>query len=114
MGLDILFVSASSAVGADFHVRADDFAGEGFRVSESARAGAGQADVDGLYAERFHQVQDFDFFSDARIVDRRILQAVAERFVVEHHAAANRDFGAGVGVPIVDEFVFHAAREILQ
>ena len=106
-GLDVVLMGARRAVRADFHARVDNFARESFGVRISARAGAGQADIYGVNAERFHQVQDFDFFTDAGVVDGRILQAVAESFIVEHHAAAGGNFGAGVSVPVVDEFVFH-------
>ena len=106
-GLDVVLVRARGAVGADLHARGYDFAGEGFSVGVGARAGAGQADIHGVDAERFHQVKDFDFFGDGGIVDRRVLQTVTEGFVVEHDATIDGDFGAGVCVPVVDEFVFH-------
>ena len=83
---------ARGAIRADFHARVHDFARQGFGVGIGARTGAGQADVHGVDAERFHQVQDFDFFADGGIVDRRILQAVAEGFVIEHDAAAGEEF----------------------
>ena len=106
-GFDVVFVGARRAVGTDLHARIYDFSREGFGVGIGARAGAGEADVYSVNAERFHQVQDFDFFGDGGIVDRGVLQAVAECLVVEHDAAAYRDFGAGVRVPVVNEFVFH-------
>ena len=107
MGLMSFLCVRAAQLGRIFMREVDDFAGERFGVGIGARTGAGQADIDGVNAERFHQVEDFDFFADAGIVDGGILEAVAKGFVVEHHAAAGGDFGVGEGVPVVDEFVFH-------
>ena len=49
---------------------------------DGARAGSRKADVERIDAERFHQVEDFDFFFDAGIVDARILQTVAKSLVI--------------------------------
>ena len=103
-GADVGFDGARGAVGADFHPIGGDFAGEGFGVLDGARAGAGKADVERLDAERFHQVEDFDFFVDGGIVDGGILQAVAEGFVVEEDARAGRDRERRYRVPVVDVF----------
>ena len=98
---------ARGAVRANLHARLNNFAREGFGVRIGARPCAGEADIHGVDSERFHQVKDFDFLGDARIVNRRILQAVAKGLVIQHHAAAGGDFGAGECVPVVDEFAFH-------
>ena len=74
----------------------DDFARERFGVSIGARSGAGQADIYGVNAERFHQMQDFDFFADAGIADGGILQAVAESFVIEQRRGGR----AGISAPV--------------
>ena len=58
----------AAQLGRIFMRDVNDFAREGFGVRIGAGAGAGQADVHGLDAQRFHQVQDFDFF--ARCWDR--------------------------------------------
>ena len=50
--------------------------------------GAGQADVGGLDAESVDQVQDAQLLVDRRAADRRRLQAVAQRLVVQHARAA--------------------------
>ena len=55
-------------------------------------------------------MQDFDFFGDAGIADGGILQAVAQGFVIQGDVAGGGDLGAGVSVPVVDEFVFHFVR----
>ncbi len=98
---------ARGAIRANLHARLNDFARESFGVRIGARAGAGEADVHRVDSERFHQVKDFNFLGDARIVDRRILKAVAKRLVIQHHATAGGNFGAGECVPVVDEFAFH-------
>ena len=59
-------------------------------VSSDVRTGAGQADVGGVDAERVHPVQDVDLLVDRGRADRRRLQAVAQRLVVEHHRRARR------------------------
>ncbi len=53
---------------------------------DDVRSGARQADVGGVDAERLHQVQDADLLVDRRALDRRRLQAVAQRLVVDLHA----------------------------
>ncbi len=103
-GSNVFFMRARGAVRPNLHARADNFASQGFGVGVSARAGAGQADIHRVDAERFHQVQDFDFLLDAGILDGGILQAIAQSFVVQRDAPAGRNFGAHRGVPIVDEF----------
>src|SRR5260370_5529836 len=80
------FDGAGRGVGANLHAIGGDLAGESFGVLDGAGASAGKANVQRIDAERFHQMQDFDFFFDAGIVDRGILQAVAEGFVVEQDA----------------------------
>ena len=110
MGLMSFLWRARRAVRANFHFGLNDFARESFGVRISARARARKADIHGVDSERLHQVKDFDFLGDARIVDRRILKAVAKGFVIQHYAAAGGDFGAGECVPVVDEFAFHFFR----
>src|SRR6267378_1618258 len=94
-GPNVGFDGASGGVGANLHAIGGDFAGEGFGVFYGAGAGAGETDVERVDAERFHQVEDFDFFFDAGIVDGGILQAVAQSFVVQQHARAWRDKRGG-------------------
>ncbi len=105
--LDVFFVGSGCAVRADFHARVYDFACQRFGVGVGAGAGAGQADIYCADAQGFHQVQDFDFFADAGVVNGWILQAVAQGFIVQHYFPDSRDFCAGVGVPVVDELVLH-------
>ena len=94
-GADVVLVSAGGAVRTNFHFGGNDFAGEGFGVGIGAGAGAGQADIYGVDAERFHEVEDFDFFGDGGIVDGGILQAVAEGFIVERDPAV-----AAISAPV--------------
>jgi len=105
--LDVLLMGAAAHIRANLHARTDDLPREGFGIGKRTRPRARQADIDQVDAKRFHQMQDFDFFADRGIAHRRILQAVAQRFVVEHHAPPARDFGLGVCVPVVDEIVVH-------
>ena len=81
-GADVVFVGARGAVWFYAHAMGGDFASEGFGVGGGAGARAGEADVNGVDAERFHQVQDLDFFGDGGVGDGGILQAVAQSFVV--------------------------------
>jgi len=104
-GTDVVFVGARGAVGLDLHAVGGDFAGQGFRVGSSARASAGKADVQRVDAEGFHQVQDFNFFLDRGIVHGRVLQAVAEGFVIQKDARAGWDCRRRGQIPIVDPFV---------
>src|SRR5271154_6600363 len=91
-GANVVFVRAGSAVGLDAHAIGGDFAGQGFSVGSGAWARAGETDVDGVDAEAFHQVQDLNFFGDGGIGDGRILQAVAQGFIVEQDACAWRNW----------------------
>ena len=102
MGRMSFSMSAGGAVGADLHFVGDDFAGEGFDVFDGARAGAGQAEVERVDAESFHQVEDFDFPGDGGIADGWGLQAVAEGFVVELGVLYFRG-----RVPVVDQGGVH-------
>src|SRR5271170_304201 len=104
-GTNVGFDGARSAVRLDAHLMVGDFAGEDFDVSGGARARAGQTDVYGIDAERFHQMEDFDFFFDGGVVDRGILQAVAKSFVIQEDFGAGRDGDFVREIPIVDEFV---------
>jgi len=81
-----------------------DFAGQGLGVRGGARACAREADVEGVDAQRFHQVKQLNFFFDGGVVNGRILQTVAESFVVEQDAGAGRDGWRGGLVPVIDEF----------
>ena len=104
------------AVGSDAHAVGGDFAGKRFGIGERARARTGKANVNGIDAERLHKMQDFDFVFDAGVGNRRILKAVAKRFVIEHDARARRNLRRRRGVPIVDpiEFLHEAARTLLE
>ena len=118
-GANVGFDRSRGAVRFDLHALGDDFAGEGFGVLDGARAGTGQSDVERIDAQRFHQVQDFDFFFDAGIVYARILQAVAKRFIVQQDARAGSDERCCSQVPVVNPFVLprrvillHRARSL--
>ena len=70
-----------------------------------ARAGAGQPDVGHLDAEVIHQMQDFNFVADGRIVNRRGLQPVAERLVIQVDRFAGEAAGTTGRIPVVNERV---------
>ena len=57
-------MSAPGDVRADFHAGAEDFAREGFRVREGARARSGEADIHRVDPKGLHQMNNFDFFVD--------------------------------------------------
>ena len=56
-----------------------------------ALARSWQADIHGIDAKRLHQMKDANFFVDAGIVNGRILQSVAQRFVVQQDVRPRRD-----------------------
>ena len=72
---------AAGAADLDVHLAVDDLLAEPEHVVERALAAAGQADVRVLDAEIFHQVQDAQLVVDRRVLDARVLQAVAQRLV---------------------------------
>ena len=66
----------------------DDLAREPLDVADDVRAGAGEADVRGVDAEPVDEVEDSELLLDRRAADRRRLQAVPQRLVVQHHRGA--------------------------
>src|SRR5277367_1745047 len=50
-------------------------------------------------------MQDFDFFRDAGVVDARILQAIAQRLVIQQDVRSWRDERRRGYVPVVNPFV---------
>ena len=73
---------ARGAVGLNLHAVRGDFASQRFGVRKGARPGARQSNIDGVDSKGFHQVQDFDLFFDAGVEHGRILQTVAQRFII--------------------------------
>jgi hypothetical protein len=99
--LDVVQVRARGAVRLDAQLAVADRLGQPRHVGHGPRPGAGQADVRRVDVERVHHRQDLDLLLDGRVEDRRRLQAVAQRLVVERHLAAGRprvDL-----VPVVDQ-----------
>lgn len=102
-GIDVVSVGAGGAVGFDLQLAIDNFARQALDLFAGARASAGQAKVKRVDAERFHEVQDFDFRFERRVGDGRRLQAVAQGLIVEQDGL-RRDEGRGVlAVPVEDE-----------
>ncbi len=93
------------AVGLDLHPVRGDFAGQCLGVRRGARPGAGQTDIDRVDSQGFHQMQDRDLFFDAGVEDGRILQTIAQGFVIHQHARARRNRRRRGGVPVKNPFV---------
>ena len=87
-------------------LRVHDLARERERVRARARTRAGKPDVRGGDAELRHQVEERLLVVDGGIGDRRRLQTVAQRLVVELYAARLPREGGRAPVPVVDELVF--------
>ena len=65
--------------------------------------GSGQAQVQHVDADPFHQVEDIDLLLNGRITHRGRLEAVAQRLVIQQHSA-RRHHGPGIDrVPVVNE-----------
>ena len=106
MGSMSRIIGARRAVGTDLQLGIDDLAAQGLDVGLGPRARAGEPDVGGLDAQRLHQVQDAFLGLDRGIHDRRRLQPVAQRLVVEHQAAGRAEAGRAIGlIPVVDQFL---------
>ena len=74
------------------------------------RAGAGQSDVGGVDADAIEQVQDAQLLIDRRRADRRRLQSVAQRFVVEQN---DRRLGRRrLEVPVEDQIIHDATSSM--
>ncbi len=114
-GADVVFHGACGAIRPNLHPRRGNFARQGLRVGKDAGTCPGEADVHRVDAEGFHQVENFDFFFDAGVVDRGILQAVAQGFVIQEDARAGGDLRRRGQVPVVDPFVlWHAPPSFLH
>ena len=88
------------AVRADLQPAVANRAREAFDVSGHFGAGARQADVGGVDAEPVHAVEEVDLLLDGRRADRRRLQPVAQRLIVEHRHGTGT---GGIVVPVVDQ-----------
>ena len=82
---------AAGAADLDVHLAVDDLLAEPEHVVERALAAAGEADVGVLDAEIVHQVQDAELVVDGRVLDARVLQAVAQRLVERARRPGVRD-----------------------
>src|SRR5271157_135554 len=114
-------MGAGGAIGLDLHVRPANLARQGFAMRQGTRTGSGQPKVEHVDTKALHQMEDLDLLLNGRIADRRRLQPVAQRFVIQQDLA-RRYHRAGVdGVPVVNEIsnfgshfaltpVFHPTR----
>ena len=103
-GTDVVFMRAGRAVGTDLHFVRDDFTRQGGNVLHGARSGAGQTEIERVDAERFHQMEDFDFLLDRGIANGGRLQAVAQSFIGQQHRPRRPHRLRVQPVPVVDEF----------
>ncbi len=72
---------------------------------QSAWTGAGQPDVYGINLQRFHQMKNFNFLFNSRVLNGGILQPIAQRLIVQKHPRAGRDAHRPNRIPVVDPFV---------
>ena len=92
-GIDVGAMRATRAVRGDPELLGLDRPGEDDNVSQRRSACAGIADVGSVDPDAGQQSQERLFLLDARLADRRTLQPVAERLVVQHDSlgALERD-----------------------
>jgi hypothetical protein len=83
----------------------DDLARQPFDIAHDMGSRTGEADVGGIDAERIDQMQNANFLVDIRASDRRRLQPIAQRLIVQHHAAGRR--GALEPVPVINQRMNH-------
>ena len=69
------------------------------------RRRTGQADVGAVDPERVHEMEEAFLDVERRIPDRRALQAVAKRLVIELDRAVVGARGAPIAIPVVDQLV---------
>ena len=100
---------AGGAVRANLQPRVPDGAGEALDVARHSGSGAGQADVGRVDSERIHVMENVDLFVDAGGPNRRRLQTVAERLVVEHR---DRPRTRRIVIPVVDQRVRRHTQEV--
>src|SRR5881397_3009400 len=109
--LDIGDDGPGGAIGGDGKLVVADLFGERPHLIDDARTGARQADIGGYDAEVRHQVQQPLFDVERRVRDRRRLQAIAQRLVIQINPGA-RPIEAAVyarAVPVVDKLaLLHA------
>ena len=106
--VDIADHGACGAVGTDGKSGVDDLSAQRLDVRLGARPGSGKPDVGRVHSESVHQVEDPLLGLDGRIGDRRGLQSVAQRLVVEHDLRGWFLSRGGVArVPVVNQLVMH-------
>src|SRR5205814_7110549 len=66
---------------------------------------AGKTDVGAVDPERVHKMEEALLDLERRVADRRTLQTVAQRLVVELDGAIVRARGASIAIPVVDQLV---------
>jgi hypothetical protein len=74
---------AGGAVWLYLQLCTGDLARQRLHIRHGSGSRARQAEVKHVDAQLFHQVEDADLLTDARVLHRRRLQAIAQRLVVE-------------------------------
>ncbi len=99
---DVGHDGAAGDVGADPQLLGDDVPGHAQDVLARPAAGTRQTEVGGVDAEFVHQLEQLELLLDGRVADRRGLQTVAERLVVELQGAGGPERASLV--PVVNQF----------
>ena len=82
-----------------------DDAREAFDVLGDLRARARQPEVRGVDAEAVHPPENVDLLVDRRHADRRRLQSIPQRLVVQHRRRLTVTRAKAVAVPVVNQWV---------
>ena len=109
-GFDVGPDRAGGRIGLDREPSIGNLASQREARLVSAGPGAGKADVDRVDAEVHHEVEEFDLLLDRRILDGRILEAVAQRLVVQFDPGSRVVVAPRKRVPVVYQFVLAHVR----
>src|SRR6185295_16532551 len=110
---DVLLERARRAVGLDPELVVGDLLRQPRDVAYHVRPGAREPDVGSVDPELVHQVEDGELVLDRRTANRRRLEPVAQRLVVELDPERRLLPALAGVVPVVDEVAFfHGARRV--
>src|SRR5208282_2050524 len=98
----IRFHRSRRAIWPDLHPVRGNLSRQPLHRLRHPRSRTWQTKVHRINMQRFHEMQYFDFFFNARIGHRRRLQPIPQRLVVHHHARTRRYRHRPAGVPIVN------------
>src|SRR5262249_4600702 len=80
---NVVLMGARGAVWSNLQFVVRDLAGQSFNSGGVCATGSRQSDISRVDAECFHQVKQLEFLFDWRLRDRRRLQTITQRFVVD-------------------------------